>query len=158
MGMRKYFEKNSPSVFIAAWALDRATKYWALSRFASYRNGERAFLSLGLHFNRGIAFSLLENYAGLSLTMTLVTVGVVGFLCARSKTLRSTPGMALLWAGAMGNLTDRLWYGYVVDWIYIFMGYVNLADVWLCVGGGFILLQWVKFEGRDCCAGAEKGQ
>ncbi|MDR1622489.1 MAG: signal peptidase II [Synergistaceae bacterium] len=130
---------NSPGVFIAIFALDRATKCWALSYLASYRPKEHALLSLGLHFNRGISFSLLENHARLSLTITLVTVGLLGLLCVKSKALRSTPGMVFLWAGAIGNLTDRLWYGYVIDWIYIFAGYVNLADVWLCVGGGVVL-------------------
>jgi signal peptidase II len=154
--MGKCFGKSSLNVFIAAWALDRATKHWALFCLASYRKGEQAFLSLGLHFNHGISFSLLKNHARLSLAITLVTVGLLGFLCARSKALRSTPGMAFLWAGAAGNLADRLWYGYVIDWIYIFMGYVNLADVWLCVGGGFIFFQGKKFWGKDCCAGTEK--
>jgi signal peptidase II len=153
--MRKCFEKNFPRVCIAAWALDRATKYWARSSLVPSRKGGQFFLSLGLHFNPGISFSLLKNHARLSLTMTLVTVGLLGFLCIRSKTLRSMPGMAFLWAGALGNLTDRLWYGYVVDWIYIFVGYINLADVWLCVGGGFILLQWVKAWGGNCRSGSE---
>ncbi|MDR1649581.1 MAG: signal peptidase II [Synergistaceae bacterium] len=134
----KYF--NGRFFFVLALALDRATKYWASSRFVPNK-GERAFLSLGLHFNRGISFSWLENYPSLGLAVTLAAMGFLGVLCLRSKTARSMPGMALLWAGAAGNLADRLLYGYVVDWIYIFRGYVNLADVWLCVGGLAVLLR-----------------
>jgi signal peptidase II len=131
-------------LFILALALDRATKHWAMSRFAS-SPGERAFLSLGLHFNRGISFSLLENHASLSLAVTLAAIGLLGLLCAKSsEKVRSVPGMPLLWAGAAGNLSDRLLYGYVVDWIYIFGGCINLADVWLCAGGLAVLF---------CCAG-----
>jgi signal peptidase II len=130
-------------LFILALTLDRATKYWALSRFVPSR-GERAFLSLGLHFNRGISFSLLENRSSLSLAFTLAAIGLLGLLCAKSEKIRSAPGMPFLWAGAAGNLTDRLLYGCVVDWIYIFRGYINLADIWLCAGGLTVLF---------CCAG-----
>ena len=105
-------------------------------------------MSLGLYFNRGISFSLLEDHPYLSLTMALTTVGFLGLLCAKSKTLRSAPGIAFLWAGATGNLTDRLWYGYVIDWIYVFIGYINLADIWLCVGGAAILFRYLK-KGRE---------
>jgi lipoprotein signal peptidase len=59
---------------------------------------------------------------------------ILGFLCARYAPARKSLGMIFLWAGAAGNLTDRLYYGYVVDWIYV-GGYINLADVWLCAGG-----------------------
>ena len=133
----KYF--NGRFFFILALTLDRVTKYWALSRFEPYR-GERAFLSLGLHFNRGISFSLLENRSYLSLAVTLTAIGFLGLLCAKSGRARSAPGMPFLWAGAAVNLTDRLLYGYVVDWIYIFRGYINLADVWLCAGGLAVLI------------------
>jgi signal peptidase II len=139
----RHFNKGS-FLFILALALDRATKCWALSRFTQSQS-ERAFLSLGLHFNRGISFSLLETRSSLSLAVTLAAIGLLGLLCAKSgEKVRSMPGMPFLWAGAAGNLTDRLLYGYVVDWVYIFRGYINLADVWLCAGGLAVLL---------CCAG-----
>jgi signal peptidase II len=99
---------------------------------------------LGLHFNRGISFSLLENHAFFSLLAMLAAIGLLGALCAKNGRIRSTPGLPFLWAGAAGNLTDRLLYGHVVDWIYIFKGYVNLADVWLCLGGLAVFA---------CCAG-----
>jgi signal peptidase II len=141
MGLAKHTKKFL-CVFISALALDRATKYWALSYFASYR-GERTFLSLGLYFNRGISFSLLGDHPRLSLAITLVMTGLLGVLCAKSKAVRSMPGIVFLWAGAAGNLADRLIYGYVIDWIYIFRGYINLADVWLCVGGAVVFARCI---------------
>ena len=129
--------------FILALALDRVTKYWALSRFGPYQE-ELAFLSLGLHFNRGISFSLLEDCPYLTLTVALTAVFFGGLLCVSGRRVRAMPGMAFLWAGAAGNLADRLLYGYVIDWIYIFRIYINLADIWLCVGGLTILVYCVK--------------
>jgi signal peptidase II len=129
--------------FVLTLLLDRVTKFWAGSRLALGR-GEGTLVSLGLHFNRGISFSLLESYPHIGLAVTLTAMGLLGIFCAKSKTVRSMPGMALLWAGAAGNLTDRLLYGHVVDWIYIFTSCVNLADIWLCAGGLFVLVHCAK--------------
>jgi signal peptidase II len=137
-----------PVLFVLTLGLDRVTKYWALSSLAPHR-GARAFLSLGLHFNRGISFSLLEGSSHLSLAVTLAAIGFLGLLCAKSRKVRSMPGMAFLWAGAAGNLTDRLLYSHVVDWIYIFGRYINLADVWLCLGGLAALVHCAKHLRQD---------
>ncbi|MDR1916986.1 MAG: signal peptidase II [Synergistaceae bacterium] len=120
--------------FILLLALDRATKYWALSCITPISGGEgRFFLSLGLYFNRGISFSLLEEYANLGLSVALIGSAALCLICVKVKKIRSMRGMPLLYAGAVGNLIDRLMYGYVVDWLYI-GGYINLADVWLIFG------------------------
>jgi len=57
----------------------------------------------------------------------------------------TTRGIIFLCAGALGNLSDRLMYGYVVDWIYV-GGYINLADVWLGVGSFLILARCVRMR------------
>jgi signal peptidase II len=130
--------------FILALALDRATKYWALSNLTPAREGQSAvFLSLSLHFNSGIAFSILESNPSASLALALAGVGILGFLCARCRAIQKTPGVALLWAGAIGNLTDRFALGYVIDWIYAGR-FLNLADIWLCAGCLLILTQFAK--------------
>ncbi|MDR2137274.1 MAG: signal peptidase II [Synergistaceae bacterium] len=119
-------------VFILTLAADGATKHWALSNLLAA--GQKVnFLSLGLHFNRGISFSLLARHPWGGWLAAAVSVGFLGTLCAGSETIRSSSGMPLLWAGALGNLIDRVLYGYVVDWIYVGI-FVNLADLWLCLG------------------------
>jgi signal peptidase II len=130
--------------FIAALSLDRAAKQWALSCLApAAERGDAAVLSMRLHFNYGISFSLLKNYSSASLVVASAGIFLLGLLCAKSKTIRRMPGMAFLWAGAAGNLTDRLAYGYVVDWLYAGW-YANLADIWLCVGGLMVFVQCAK--------------
>jgi signal peptidase II len=75
----------------------------------------------------------MKNFPLASLAASLVGAAILGILCLRYKSARSEPGAIFLWAGAIGNLADRLIYGYVIDWFYIGV-YVNLADVWLCAG------------------------
>ena len=135
-------------IFAALAAADRATKYLAQLTLPA-PGGRAEFLSLALHHNEGISFSLMKNFPLASLAASLLGVGILGFLCARCRSARSEPGAVFLWAGAVGNLTDRLMYGYVIDWLYVGV-YINLADVWLCIGCLMILRRAaVIFQKRD---------
>ncbi|GHS93074.1 lipoprotein signal peptidase [Synergistales bacterium] len=139
--LRRYW---SICAFVLLLTADRATKYWAvLSLEASPEIDEKSF-SFALYLNRGITFSLLKEYSSLSLAIAATGVIVLGVVCARSARLCAMPGMAWLWAGALGNLVDRVVYGYVIDWIFVFKGYVNLADIWLCIGCFQVLVRLLR--------------
>ncbi|MDR1944145.1 MAG: signal peptidase II [Synergistaceae bacterium] len=120
-------------IFISATAADRATKYLALSGYEPFARN--------LHLNFGISFSLLERHATLGLFAALAGAVLLGCICVKSAAFRSAPGIPLLWAGAVSNLIDRVFYGYVIDWIHVAL-FINLADIWLCLGG----LQLLRFS------------
>jgi signal peptidase II len=134
-------------VFTLALVCDRATKCLALSGLVPSepftRSVPPAIPSLGLYQNYGISFSLLENHPLVSLFAALIAIALLGFLSLKNKTLRSMPGMIFLWAGATGNLLDRVIYGCVIDWIYV-GGYINFADVWLLIGSLMISVKCIK--------------
>jgi signal peptidase II len=49
-------------------------------------------------------------------------------------------GLLLVLAGAIGNYADRLWRGYVVDFIHVpHWPVFNVADVLIVVGGALVL-------------------
>jgi lipoprotein signal peptidase len=121
------------ALFVLLTAADRATKLWALSSLEEASGGSGKLFSLGLYFNRGISFSLLDDYAPAGLALALTGAFILLAACISSRRFRRMPGLVFLCAGAAGNLTDRLLYGYVVDWVRI-AGYVNAADIWLAVG------------------------
>jgi signal peptidase II len=130
--------------FISALAADVATKNWALSALTA-AGPQTAFLSLALYFNQGISFSLLAQYPWGGWLSAVVSVVFLGALCVKSETARSSVGVPLLWAGALGNLIDRALHGYVVDWIYVGI-FANLADLWLCLGSALFLKHcWALF-------------
>ncbi|MDR1965971.1 MAG: signal peptidase II [Synergistaceae bacterium] len=134
-------------IFFCSLALDAATKWLALGGMAAAPAGGRAgFFSLGLHFNYGISFSLLKSSPNATLAASLIGICVLGAACCRSKGIRLAPGTAFLWAGAVGNLADRLTRGYVVDWFYAGV-YLNLADAWLCVGVLLLAKQFFHRQG-----------
>jgi signal peptidase II len=128
--------------FLILLTIDRAAKRWAESNLPEAA-GNAVIPSLFLYRNEGISFSLMKNSPHASLAAAILGIGILGFLCLKSARTRKLFGVIFLWAGAIGNLTDRLLYGYVVDWIYV-GEYINLADLWLCAGGLVIFAEIIR--------------
>jgi len=100
--------------------------------------------------NPGAAFGLLKNQTGLFVAVTAVVVVAILFYASRLQ-----PHMALLrWAmalvlgGAIGNLIDRLRFGYVVD-LFDFRVFpvFNVADIAIVCGVGLLFLYLLQSEG-----------
>lgn len=140
--------------------LDQATKFWA--RSASGGIEGRSLLEpwpgvfeLKLVFNKGIAFGLFQG-AGTFLTpiAAVIAVGAAWYSVKHPKESRAVHvTMALLCAGALGNLIDRLAYGRVTDmfWIRaINFPVFNVADVCITVAGVLLALSVVLelFHGK----------
>jgi signal peptidase II len=54
-------------------------------------------------------------------------------------------GIAFILGGLLGNLYDRVFYGYVIDFIHMKSFFVfNLADVFITLGGFFLFLKLIK--------------
>ncbi|MDR0764438.1 MAG: signal peptidase II [Synergistaceae bacterium] len=129
-------------VFVILSAADRAAKLWAESSLTE-APGSAVIPSLFLYHNAGISFSLMKNFPHASLAAAILGMGILAFMCAGIAPARESYGVIFLWAGAAGNLTDRLLYGHVIDWIYV-GGYINLADIWLVIGGIVFLAEIIR--------------
>ncbi len=86
--------------------------------------------------NQGIAFGILEGHTAAIIFASSV---VVVLLALAAVTLRRdnrwTWAFALLGAGSIGNLADRLWMGSVTDFIRLpYWPAFNLADVFIVAG------------------------
>lgn len=112
------------------------------------------FPSLNLHYarNYGAAFSFLADsggwqrwfFAGIAIGISVITA----VMMYRSKATQKLNNIAyaLIIGGALGNLFDRLWHGFVVDMIDFYVGdwhfaTFNLADTAICVGAALIVLE-----------------
>lgn len=138
----------------AILALDRVTKI-AIAETMPYRASESViggFFNLVHVRNRGIAFSLFADAAPWFRDVVLPVVSVVAIV-AIVATLRqramthplSRIALALILAGAAGNLYDRLLYGYVTDFLDFYVGdyhwpAFNVADSALTVGAILLVL------------------
>lgn len=105
-------------------------------------------LALYRTYNYGVAFSMLSGMEGWFIVgMRLAVVAFVLWLWKRTPKDRFFAhfGYALIIAGALGNLVDRLMFGYVIDYILFYtetwsFAVFNLADTFITIGAGAIIL------------------
>lgn len=119
------------------------------------------FFSLYRTHNTGVAFSLMSSIGSLGLaTLTLAITGFVLWIAVRTdpRQVMARIGFALIIGGAIGNLIDRLWLGYVVDYVLLHAGrwsfaIFNLADVFITVGAALVILDealaWWRGRAED---------
>lgn len=130
-------------IALGVLAVDRATKLLADSMdLAVPHQLIGSLLQVIRGENRGGLFGLLQGSAPL---LALLSIGVIVALVIyheREQVSRVTPltvGIGLLIGGAIGNLIDRLAFGYVLDFIDIGIGSLrfwtfNIADAGISLG------------------------
>ena len=103
---------------------------------------------LTLVHNRGAAFGILKNQAYLFIVTSIAAIVLIFFsLKAKSKSRYYVVCLSLILAGALGNLIDRLRFGYVVDFLNFYIWPVfNIADSAITVGA--VLLGWLLLRGK----------
>ncbi|MEX2243734.1 MAG: signal peptidase II [Fimbriimonadaceae bacterium] len=132
-------------VVACALLLDQATKIWV--RIAADGVEGRSLyelwpgvFELKLVYNEGIAFGMLQG-AGVLLTpiAALIAFGAAWYSLRHPDETRATHfTMALLCAGALGNLIDRIWDKRVTDMFWfraIDFPVFNVADVCITAAG-----------------------
>lgn len=139
--------------------LDQATKRLAENWLVPYRPMPLLpSLNLTLSYNRGAAFSLLAEQGGWQRwLLSALALVVSGYLLWWLHKLRRGQrllalALGLIVGGAVGNLIDRLAYGYVIDFIDIHYGRwhwpaFNIADSAITVGAVLLVIA-LFLEGR----------
>nr|SPS05663.1 prolipoprotein signal peptidase (signal peptidase II) [Candidatus Nitrotoga fabula] len=134
--------------------LDQFTKLWVSRSFAYGENlAVTEFFNLVLVHNRGAAFSFLSGAGGWQRWFfSVIAVLASGWMIWLLRKHRQDPlfcfALSLILGGALGNLIDRVAYGYVVDFLdfywqmYHFPAF-NVADS--AVTCGAALLIWDGF-------------
>jgi len=131
---------------------DQITKAWIAASLSLYDRIELlSFLNITRVHNRGAAFSFLSTASGWQrwfFTVLAFAISVMILLWLRrlpAGQQRLAAGLALVLGGALGNLWDRLQYGYVVDFIDVYYGNwhwpaFNVADSAITVGAVLLIL------------------
>jgi signal peptidase II len=147
---------------------DQASKAWAVKvlRFSEERVILRGFLQFIYTENPGIAFGQLQEGGsfGRWFFVVLAVLASVAVFYYFMRTPRNDDRVlgacALLLAGILGNLTDRVRLGYVVDFIVLHAGdyhwpTFNIADASITVGA-LLLAYDVVFSHKSTRMNAEK--
>ena len=145
----------------AVVVLDQVTKVLVIENMTLYQRVQiTSFFDLVRLHNTGAAFSFLADasgwqnwlFTGIAL---VVSVGILYWLVTLPAKNRRTlaMGLALVLGGAVGNVIDRSFYGYVVDFIllhYQEWSYpaFNIADSSITCGVILILYDGVVLDRR----------
>lgn len=148
--------------------IDQTTKAWAVRRlrFGEDINVIPGFLNFAYAQNTGVAFSMFDDYGdpgrwGLSMIAVFAGILVLYFFW---KTPRSDDrvlgALALLLAGIVGNVTDRIRLGFVVDFIDVQFGSwhyptFNVADMAIVTGAGLLILDMLLTKKKQQNEGQE---
>jgi len=136
---------------------DQITKAWAEGSLAGK---VQPFLGKAVKFafykNTGMAFGLLDdNPAAMAIVTALTVVMIVGiavlFFTVFKKNTAIRVVLAIIEAGAIGNLIDRVLLRYVRDFIdvsFFGFGICNLADFYITFGAVALILILI-FTGED---------
>lgn len=147
---------------LSLYALDQATKLWTAGLNVAGLPRIEQRVPLGghipvipdyfdwVHFsNTGAAFGILQDSNKFFIGLSIAAICGLGWALKRSI----FPGrlnfvaLLLLLSGVLGNFTDRLIHGYVVDFLFFDLGFApfnpwpafNVADSCICVAVGLLL-------------------
>jgi len=141
--------------------LDQATKLYVartLPLHTMIRVIEHFFTITYLR-NKGAAFGMLATSPWRLPFFILVSLVAVVVIVTVIRKLREDQSLAafalsLIFAGAVGNLIDRISYGEVIDFIFVhwydhYWPAFNVADSAICVGVFFLALDMIREERRN---------
>lgn len=132
--------------------LDQVSKY-IVTQYFPYNKPAYvfSFLNITLEHNKGAAFSFLSQQGSLAVALFIGSAVVVSLvLCIWLYRLHARDhwlgiSLALLLGGALGNLYDRIIYGYVVDFVHFHwndrsFAIFNLADTSITLGAFMLII------------------
>ena len=136
----------------AVFLIDQTSKAWAVRRL---RFGDEEIIPNFLNFayaqNTGVAFSFLDDHGdagrwGLSVVAGIAAILVLYYFWRTPKNNdRLLGSLALLLAGILGNVADRIRLGFVIDFVDVQFGNwhyptFNVADMAICIGAGLLII------------------
>ena len=142
--LTKNFYINTIIVFLI-FVLDRFSKIYVVNLDKvnySTELYESKFLNISLIWNEGIAFGLLSfdesNFYNLVSLLIAIIILVIFFMIINNNNIKKYP-LLMIFAGAIGNLYDRITYKAVPDFIDFHIGefhwfIFNVADIFISLG------------------------
>lgn len=138
-------------VAFAVFVIDLLTKtYFESTYYLGESRPVTSFFNLVLAHNYGAAFSFLADSGGWQryffAAIAIVAVVVcLKLMISHAREKLFCLALALILGGAIGNLFDRIIYGYVIDFLDFYYGYwhwpaFNIADSAIVLGAGLLIV------------------
>lgn len=140
------------AIIVGIIALDQISKVLV----CAFLYGEQLSLIPGIFRfsyveNTGMAFGMLANHRWIFMLLSVIGIAAVAFYLYRyQKTTVGRIALSMIIGGGIGNMIDRIFRGFVVDfidfcafptlWAWVF----NIADAAVCVGAALFLFDLVR--------------
>lgn len=147
-------------------AIDQFIKIWVLDNLINTSSIVLipGFLQLTYVENRGAAFGIFQGKVGILsiLTLTVIIIGIVMLLMGKFKSKLTLVSVGLIIAGGTGNLIDRLFRSFVVDYLDISLWFrfpvFNFADCCVVVGTILLMIYLLFFDEKENICGKQDGE
>ena len=151
--MKKYLNNkiNYLAIIFIFCSLDQFSKIYISLNLNKLFNKDLLVFTIEYVRNYGAAFNILSgNRLFLSFISVISTIILSYFIFIRENELINKFGLSFILAGSIGNGIDRIFNGYVIDFIkikYIDFPVFNIADVSINIG--VILLIIIYFRDKS---------
>ena len=150
-----YLTKNfyiNTIIVTLIFSLDRISKIYVINLDKVNYSSElyqSKYLNIALVWNEGIAFGLLSfnqnNLYNLLSFLIAIIIFVIFFMIIRNNNNNKKYPLLMIFAGALGNLYDRITYKAVPDFIDFHVGefhwfIFNVSDIFISLGVFFMIL------------------
>lgn len=143
-------------IILASVLADQISKYFVLELLRD--KGSVTVIPHVLDFtyveNRGAAFGILQNHRWVFMVVSVIAIALILFYIGKFKPQDKLTviSLALIASGGVGNMIDRVFRGFVVDFIeatfvqfYVF----NIADACVTVGCVLLIVSMIVAEIRE---------
>lgn len=144
--------------------IDLGSKLWVMNTFSLYESKKLLpFFNFTYVHNIGAAFSIFEGQRWPLALIAVLICAILTFMLYRTSKNDRLLNIAytLIIGGALGNLFDRLYHGYVVDFLHFYIvewripvinvtienwhyPVFNVADIAICIGAALIIIDAIR--------------
>ena len=137
-------------VTLPLYLADQLTKWLVLARVGQYDSIPviPGFFNIVHVYNTGAAFGMMKDNNLFFMVISLLALVIIGVLCYRKAFADplSRIAAAFLVSGILGNLTDRILHGHVIDFLDFILPWYghwpafNIADSCIFIAAGLFIL------------------
>ena len=152
--MKKYLNNkiNYLAIIFILCSLDQFSKIYVSLNLNKLFNKDLLVFTIEYVRNYGAAFNILSgNRLFLSFISVISTIILSYFIFIRENELINKYGLSFILAGSIGNGIDRIFNGYVIDFIkikYIDFPVFNIADIVINIGVLILMISYFRYKNK----------
>ena len=152
--MKKYLNNkiNYLAIIFILCSLDQFSKIYISLNLNKLLNKDLLVFTIEYVRNYGAAFNILSgNRLFLSFISVISTIILSYFIFIRENELINKFGLSFILAGSIGNGIDRIFNGYVIDFIkikYIDFPVFNIADIVINIGVLILMISYFRYKNK----------